>query len=331
MGKIYDALKRAEKQAEKTINKDQLSDTASTVPVDESSVPQIKSKQSVEHPSNNKSNSSGVVAETTKVSDLKLISGNLASGSLMNEKSKFSLQNILTRNQKASSEPRERYLPTIKDPQSIAAEQYKILRSRIISFCQQHNLRTLLITSSIPGEGKSTVASNLAVSIANGINDHALLVDSDLRKPTIHNAFSLNNSLGLSNYLSGDIPLPQTLHKTSIEKLTVLPAGTNVHNPSELMSSRKMMALIEEISKRYDDRYIIFDSTPLQQTPEPVVLSKYIDGIIFVVRAGVTNRDLVKRSIDSLDKKKIIGVVFNMVHDRIQQNHYNYYYSQEAR
>ena len=91
-----------------------------------------------------------------------------------------------------------------------------------------------------------------------------------------------------------------------------------------------MIELIHEIKNRYDDRYIIFDSTPIHQTPEPVTLSKHIDGIIFVVRSGATNRDLVRRSVASLDKNKIIGVVFNMVQDQIKTNYYNYYYSQKT-
>ncbi len=206
-----------------------------------------------------------------------------------------------------------------------------MLRSSILSFCEQTNIRTLLVTSSIPGEGKSTVAANLAVSIANGINDHTLLIDGDLRKPTIHKSFSLNNSSGLSNYLSGNIPtLSKALHKTAVEKLSILSAGTAVNNAAELLSSKKMIALIEEVKQRYDDRYIIFDSSPLQQTSEPILLSKHIDAVIFVVRAGVTSRDLVKRSIDALDKKKIIGIVFNMVQDRIKPNYYDYYYSHQA-
>ena len=330
MGKIYDALKRAEKEAQGIINKNLLSDTASSVNPNDSTVGEYLAASDNKHLQKESGITEHVSPETKKVSDLKLVSGNLAQGSIAKEQRGFSFQNILTRKNKFNTKANQRYLPTINDPHSVATEQYRILRSRIIGFCEQHNIRTLLVTSSIPGEGKSTVASNLAVSIANGINDHALLIDSDLRKPTIHNSFSLNNNVGLSTYLSRNIPLTQILHKSPIEKLTILPAGTGVHNPSELLSSRKMIELIHEIKNRYDDRYIIFDSTPIQQTPEPVALSKHIDGIIFVVRAGVTNRELVKRSVASLDKNKIIGLVFNMVQDRIKSNYYNYYYSQKT-
>ena len=321
MGKIYDALKRAEKEAQGIINKNHLSEPVSTVNQGDSSVG---------HNIPASDNTAKVTNETSKVSDLKLVSGALTQSPATKDARSFSFQNFFTRRNKFNAMGNLRYLPTIHEPHSIATEQYRILRSRIIGFCEQHNIRTLLVTSSIPGEGKSTVASNLAVSIANGINDHAFLIDSDLRKPTIHNSFSLNNNQGLSNYLSDNIPLTQTLHKSSIKKLTILPAGSGVHNPSELLSSKKMIELIHEIKNRYDDRYIIFDSTPIQQTPEPVALSKHIDGIIFVVRAGVTSREMVKRSVASLDKNKIIGLVFNMVQDRIKSNYYNYYYSQKT-
>ena len=329
MGKIYDALKRAEKEAQGIINKNLFPDTASPVKQDDSTLRENLTAPDEKHPQKESSIAANVPPETTKVSDLKLVSGNHAQGPIFKEQGIFSFQNILTGKNKFKAKGGERYLPTIYEPHSVATEQYRILRSRIIGFCEQRNVRTLLVTSSIPGEGKSTVASNLAVAIANGINDHALLIDSDLRKPTIHNSFSLKNNLGLSNYLTTSLPLTQTLHKSTIGKLTILPAGTSVHNPSELLSSKKMIELIREIKNRYDDRYIIFDSTPIQQTPEPVALSKHIDGIIFVVRSGVTNRDLVKRSVASLDKNKIIGIVFNMVKDYIKTNYYNYYYSQK--
>ena len=329
MGKIYDALKRAEKEAQGILNKNQLSDSASSVKQDDSTLRENPVAPDEKHPSKESSITGKVSPETTKGSDLKLVSANLAQGLVTKSPRSFAFQNILTGKNKSKPKGNERYLPTIYEPHAVATEQYRILRSRIIGFCEQHNIRTLLVTSSMPGEGKSTVASNLAVSIANGINDHALLIDSDLRKPTIHSSFSLKNNFGLSNYLSGNIPLSQTLHKSTIEKLSIIPAGTGVHNPSELLSSKKMIELIHEMKSRYEDRYIIFDSTPVQQTPEPVALSKHTEGIIFVVRSGATNRDLVKRSIASLDKNKIIGIVFNMVQDYIKTNYYNYYYSQK--
>ena len=305
MGKIYDALKRAEQEANKIRNEELSSKTTHTMTNDDSSVSQKEYKQETTHSQNESSTGTVKKGSTTKASDLKLISAPLTPRPLISKRSKFSLSNIFTRKQEITSEIPSRYLPTIEDPHSIATEQYKMLRSSILSFCEQTNIRTLLVTSSIPGEGKSTVAANLAVSIANGINDHALLIDADLRKPTMHKSFSLNNSSGLSNYLTGNIPsVSQAIRQTGVEKLSILLAGTVVNNPAELLSSRKMIELIKEVRKRYDDRYIIIDSSPLQQTSEPVLLSKYIDAIVFVVRAGVTNRDLVKRSIDSLDKKK---------------------------
>jgi capsular exopolysaccharide synthesis family protein len=140
----------------------------------------------------------------------------------------------------------------------------------------------------------------------------------------IHKVFGLNNRVGLSNYLDEDIPLPHTFNKTEMEKLTIIPAGSTPDNPSELLSSKKMLDLVHEMKSRYDDRYIIFDSTPVYQTPDPAILAKHIDGIILVVRSGKANREVIARTVESLGKEKILGVVFNMSHEPIKSYYYNH-------
>lgn len=224
-------------------------------------------------------------------------------------------------------------LITISAPQSAEAEQFRILKSRILSFCKDKEVRTLLVTSCLPEEGKSTVASNLSVCIANGVNEHALLMDCDLRRPSIHRIFNDNtHHTGLADYLAQDLPLQKIMHKTVIDKLAIIPAGSTPTNPSELLSSNKMIDLLKELKSRYSDRYTIIDSTPAYQTPEPVILSRYVDGVILVVRAGKTGRDIVARVAESLGKKNIIGVVFNMVQAPIRSYYYNYnsYYSKKT-
>ena len=225
-------------------------------------------------------------------------------------------------------------LIALSAPQSPEAEQFRILKSRVISFCKEKGLRTLLITSCLPEEGKSTVAANLSVCIANGVNERALLLDCDLRRPSIHKVFNLNShSRGLADYLAQEsLPLQKVIHATGIDKLTIIPAGTVPDNPSELLSSNKMIKLLQEVKSQYSDRYIVLDSTPAHQTPEPSTLSRYVDGVILVVRAGKTGRDTVTRVVESLGKNKIIGVVFNMVSEPVRSYYYNYnsYYSKKT-
>jgi exopolysaccharide/PEP-CTERM locus tyrosine autokinase len=168
-----------------------------------------------------------------------------------------------------------------------------------------------MVTSATSGEGKSFVTANLGVGIANDLHAHALLVDCDLRNPTLSQWLGVQNGKGLTDYLMGNGTLPGLLKRTGIEKLTVLTAGSVQENPAELLGSKRMEALVSELKSRYDDRLIIFDATPLLATTEPGVLSNLADGIILVVRAGTTPRETAKQAIASLDKGKIIGVVLN--------------------
>lgn len=326
MGKIYDALKRAEREAKIIREKNRLPDNKDSMNVRKISETKHETKHVSLDAQWEKVKKFQEITETTKAPELKLIPE--VATPKKKEQRKFSFSNLFRRGDKKLA---DRNLFVIQDPHSFAAEQYRILRTRILSFRKENNMKTILVTSCLPKEGKSTVSSNLSICIANGINEHALLVDCDLRRPAIHNIFGLNSSLGLSNYLIEDIPLSKTLNKTEVEKLTILPAGSHPDNPSELLSSRKMMDLIQEVRSRYDDRYIIFDSTPVHQTPDPAILSKHIDGIILVVKAGKTHRDIVARTVESLGKEKILGIVFNMSQEPIKSYYYNYnyYYSKQ--
>ncbi len=196
-------------------------------------------------------------------------------------------------------------------PGSLAAEQFRKLRTQLLRLRLSRPPRTILVTSAIAEEGKTLVAANLAAGIAYELNAYALLVDCDLRKPSLGQWFSLNNGYGLADYLIGKKEIPELLLSTGVEKLKVLLAGTEQDNPAELIGSAKMEALIQELKSRYSDRYVIIDSPPLLSTAEPEVLSKFVDGIIIVVRAGATPRENLKQAISSLEKEKILGFVLN--------------------
>jgi len=203
-------------------------------------------------------------------------------------------------------------LITLLKPQSIEAEMFKILRSNILFPATGEAPRSILITSALPGDGKSFVATNLAVSIAQNINEHVLLMDCDMRKPSVHTQFGYEENIpGLREYLTSGVSLSSLLLKTSVEKLTILPGGEPPHNPSELLSSKEMLALITEVKKRYEDRYTILDSPPPQLTAETNALARRVDGIILVISCRTTPRELIAEVIENFGKEKIIGIVFN--------------------
>lgn len=223
----------------------------------------------------------------------------------------------------------DQHLVTLLNPKSSATEQFRKLRTSIMEHSDSNPPRCILITSSVSGEGKTVTAVNLAISLAQGVHEHVLLMDADLRKPVLHKCLGLNPVSGLSDYLTSDIELSDILVKTPVPKLTLLPAGPASDKPSELFSSVKMRNLIMEVRSRYEDRYIIIDSTPIMATSEPDILSRQVDGVILVVKAGKTPREVIQRSLLNLDRNKILGVVFNDVDFPTSGYRYGYhpYYS----
>ena len=214
---------------------------------------------------------------------------------------------------------------------NFAAEQFKMLRSQILFPANGAIPRTILVTSAIPGEGKSVVASNLAVSIAHGIQEHVLLMECDLRRPSLCNIFGFKNCRGLSDYLSEKAELKDLFFKTGIEKLTMLPGGALTRNPYELLSSKRMSDLLEEVKNRYEDRYIILDSTPVSVAAETSVLSKFVDGIVLVVRYGKTSRHVIQQIVEKIGKDKFLGVVFNGFEGQYTNEYYYKYYGNDRK
>jgi protein-tyrosine kinase len=204
-----------------------------------------------------------------------------------------------------------RQLVSFFQPDSIATEQFRKLRTHLLRVNTPKPPKTIMVTSATEREGKSTVAANLAAGIAHDLQVHALLVDCDLRNHTLASWFGVKDGRGLADYLTGDGRIPELLRKTEVERLSILPSGSGQDNPTELIGSKKMGALIQELKSRYEDRYVILDSTPLLSTSEPEVLAKWVDGIVIVVRACVTPRETVKQAIASLEKEKILGFVLN--------------------
>jgi len=227
------------------------------------------------------------------------------------------------------NEKMDQNLVSFFNPQSFEAEQFKILRSNLLYPVTGNPPRSVMITSPMPGEGKSFVAANLAISVALNINRHVLLMDCDLRRPSIHSRFGFEDVPGLVDYLSNGVPLLDLLIRTYIDKLTILPGGQPPDNPSELLSSERMSELLAEATERYPDRLIILDSPPPALTAETSVLSRWVDGVVIVIKHGKTPRDGVSDVIDKIGKEKIIGAVMNnfeVYSSRYYGKYYGEYY-----
>ena len=200
----------------------------------------------------------------------------------------------------------------VLDEDTRVAEQFKILRTQVFSRTRPQGWSTIQITGFDPGEGKSLVAANLAVSIARDSRQTTMLVDLDFRNPSIHGLLGLDPDLpGLMSYFAEEKSLEEIIINPGIEKLTVLPAGGRAVRAPELIGSPGMEALVKELKGRYSDRYIIFDTPPMNGYPDALVFSEYVDAIILVARAGHTFRSSVESTSGLLPQEKVLGVVLN--------------------
>jgi len=216
-------------------------------------------------------------------------------------------------------------LLVLSAPHSITAEAFKIIRGTILYNKNRTTPKAIMITSAFPGEGKTFVASNLAISFAMGLNENVLLIDSDLRRPSIHEIFGIKNSYGLCEHLQEKKDISEILVKTNIKKLTLLLAGKQPSNPVELLSSKKMELFINEAKNRYQDRFIILDAPPSQLTAETNTIANHVDGVILVIKNGKTPQAAILQTVENIGRKKIIGIVFNG--SSLSYKAYNRYYS----
>ncbi|PIV85383.1 MAG: hypothetical protein COW52_02620 [Nitrospirae bacterium CG17_big_fil_post_rev_8_21_14_2_50_50_9] len=205
----------------------------------------------------------------------------------------------------------ENRIVTLAGKSSHITEQYRMLRTQILQRTEGNGDNCLMVTSATDGEGKTTTAINLAVSIAQEVQKNVLLVDADLRRPSIHKMLGLKPEKGLVHYLMDQVPLEDLLIRTGVEKLTFLPAGGTLPNSTEIFNSSRMKNFIREVKDRYKDRYVIFDTTPILSTADPVVLSQSMDGIIFVVQADRTQRGDLAEALALLQGRNILGIVMN--------------------
>lgn len=199
---------------------------------------------------------------------------------------------------------------SVLNPHSVIAEQFRTIRTNIEFTSIQTRLKSILVTSSLPKEGKSFTAANLAAVFAQQ-NKRVLLMDADLRKPAVHEYFDLSHHIGLTNVLLNNCSLEEAVLSTPIEHLELLPSGTIPPNPAELLSSSVMKQLFYEIEQQYD--MVIVDSTPLLPVADAKILANRTDGSILVVLSGKTKIAAVKKSKEVLEgtTSKLLGAMLN--------------------
>lgn len=196
------------------------------------------------------------------------------------------------------------------DQLSSVVEAYRMLRTSVLLSAAGNPPKTILFTSGQPGEGKTTTAINTAISLSQ-LGCSVLLIDADLRRPTVHRVFKMNQTQGLSTWLSRQVEIDSLIHKLWVPNLSILPCGPIPPNPAELISSERMKEALRVLSQKYD--HILIDSPPLTNVTDPVILSTMVDGVILVVQAGRSTRDIVRRARHELSSvgAKIFGVVLN--------------------
>ena len=215
-------------------------------------------------------------------------------------------------------------LITLKHPRSPTSEAYRVLRTNLQFSAIEHPLRTLMVTSSNPLEGKSVTAANLAAIMAQA-GKRVALVDADMRRPTQHHIFEMSNSVGLTTaLLDANADLAFVLRPTQIENLKLMTSGPLPPNPSELLGSKRMGKLIEVLLEHAD--IVIFDAPPLMAVADPTVMAARVDGTLLVVCAGKTRRAMAKRSMEALAAAGayVPGVVLNRLAAR-GVGYYHYY------
>ena len=210
------------------------------------------------------------------------------------------------------------------DSKKIGAEPFRTLRSRLSQIADTRLLKRVVITSSVAAEGKTFVAANLAQSIVRQPDRRVLLIDADLRASRLHLALGAPSTPGLTDYLRGEADEFAIIQSGPDEHLCFIPGGNEVSNPSELLLGERMRHLLDVVTPMFD--FVILDSPPATPVHDPSVLADLCDGVLFVVRAGVTDFEVAEKAVAEFREKNLLGVVLNAAGQetayRQQYNHY---------
>jgi protein-tyrosine kinase len=201
---------------------------------------------------------------------------------------------------------------------------YKHLRTQIQQRCKANNWNTMMITSVLPGEGKTLTAINLALTFAREFNQTVLLVDCDLKRQRVHEYLGIESDKGIGHYLTNGTPLKDVITWPGIEKFTLISGGDPVAESTELLSSPKMKSLVAEMKHRYPDRYILFDMPPLLSVADAAAFAPMVDCILIVVQADRTNIMDIHKALDLIPNEKFLGFVLNR-HKSFPKRHSKYF------
>jgi capsular exopolysaccharide synthesis family protein len=209
------------------------------------------------------------------------------------------------------------------------AEAFRLLRTNIQYASPDNPPKIIMVSSAMPGEGKTSVVSNLALSLANS-GKKVLVIDCDLRKPALHKMFKLGNIEGVVNFLVGDKKLDECIHKEIMERLDIMTCGPLPPNPSELLMSEVFANMLKELRELYD--YVFIDAPPSLNMADAAIIGRASDGLLFVVNSGRTRIDFVKKSLEQLEQVNVnvLGLLLNRFSLKTAgynyYNYYNYYY-----
>jgi len=225
----------------------------------------------------------------------------------------------------------QRMVVTDYQPKSLAAEQFRTLRTRIQNICGESRCSPLLVTSPGPGEGKSLVSVNLSLALAQEMDVKVLLMDCDLRRPSVTRFLGMEDEQqpGLSEYLEGRVPLDRAIWRCGGTNLHVITAGAIPDNPSEKLGSRKMERTLLYLARQFD--HVVMDAPPLNPVADPAILIPMSKGVLTVVRYGRTGRASLEKALGVVPNEKHLGVVFNAAELRYTQHYYAYNYGNDEK
>src|SRR6476469_11123872 len=219
----------------------------------------------------------------------------------------------------------ESHLLDLNNSHETPAEEFRTLRTRLNHLQTLQPLHTSVVTSPSPAEGKTFTAVNLALAQSHLAESSVLLGDFDLRRPIVHNLFQIDRAPGLSDYLTGQCTFAQAIRRVEAMNLYLLPAGSPVKNPLELLNMRQAKLLFEELPRSFN--WAVFDTPPLLFSADANLLSTMADGTILVVKIGSTTFDNVTRAMQSLCENNVLGIVANGARASELYSKYTYYYS----
>ena len=209
-------------------------------------------------------------------------------------------------------------------PNMPETEAYKVLRIQMLQRTREKDLNTVMITSALPGEGKTLTSINLALSLAKEFNQTVLLVDCDLKHQNVHKYLGFSSDTGLIDYLKNGHMLKELFIWPGVDKFTLISGGKTVNDSSEYLGSPKMRELVNELKARYDDRYVIFDAPPVLAGADAITLAPLVDSILMVVEAGRTSINDVKKALELVPQEKFLGFVLNRYNSKLSKYVYEY-------